>query len=192
MILRVFQLEKAQKSWTLPGQQCSVSLWRLLKAIYQIMWDIDPARFWNGRECWQTQRSLKICQLVLISWKDTNAWEKALEMLINTVFFFPYTFCDRFTYNVTAFVWFLPPSECLSPGGEFCLPGPWLSHTDHPRVQPHKPALQHQTRHRGQTVERCALRDPWTPPKQDVQDHLPTTNHDCWWKETPGRGALTF
>lgn len=78
----------------------------------------------------------------------------------------------------------------MSPGGVFYMPSTWLSHSSPPSVQPHKPAMQHQTCHRGRAVERCTLHDPWTPPTRDIRDRLPSTDHDCWWKETPGRGAF--
>lgn len=95
----------------------------------------------------------------------------------------------RFCFISFSMHYLLCNADLLSPGSEFCLPSPRLSHSDPAGVQPHKPAMHHQTCHRRQALECCALCDLWTRPKQDIWDHLPTTVHDCWWRKALGREA---
>lgn len=80
----------------------------------------------------------------------------------------------------------------LSPGGEFCMPSTRLSHSDVARGQPHKSAMSDQTCNKGWALEGCTLHDPWTSPEQNIRVDLPTHDHDCWWKETPGSGAYSL
>lgn len=68
-----------------------------------------------------------------------------------------------------------PPLVSL--GVEFRVPGTRLSQPDPEAGEPHKPALQHQTRPRGRAVEGRALRDPRGPPTKDLRNYLQAADH---------------